>query len=277
MIGFATAITVPTLAPEPIFSIFGLPITNSMFWGVLSSIIVVGFFTYVMRRSTVKPKSRLAFAVENLVDYMLDMSIQNFGDRKKAMKFFPLLFTLFCLILFSNLSSLIPGIGTVNIGYQGVHVPLLRAFTLDLNATLAMAVFVNVLVQIAAFRELGVKKHLEHYFTNKPWNPMNIGLGLIEVFSELIRNVTLSMRLFGVMYAGEVLIRVFGIIGGDIGWLTMLPTYLLEVFFCLIQAYVFMVLSLVYLSMGTHNEDAHTEDEDHSLAANKPIVEAVRD
>lgn len=262
---FGADIAIP-LAAEPIFKVFGLTITNSMFFGVISAIIVVSILLAVARRSTVRPKSKFAFAVEALVDYMFDLCVQNFGDRKTASRFFPLLFTLFFFILFSNLSSLIPGVGTINIAYNGTWVPLFRAFTIDLNATLAMAVLVSVLVQVVAIRELGLKKHLEHYFTNKPWNPMNIVLGLIEVLSELIRVITLSMRLFGVMYAGEVLIHVFGILGGYFGWASMFPVYVLEAFYCLIQAYVFMMLSTVYLAMGMRHEDVHAEstDNDHS-------------
>jgi len=264
---FAEASVGVPLSAEPIVDIFGLHFTNSMLYGLIMSAVIVGLLGWAASRSRVHPMSRLAFAAEQGVDWIFDMCVQNFGTREKAAKFFPLLFTLFIFILFANLSSLIPGVGTVNVTHNGEQVPLLRAFTVDLNATLAMAILVNVTVQVAAFRELGLKAHLKHYFTDKPWNPLNFVIGLIEILSELIRNITLSMRLFGVMYAGEVLIHVIGILGGNFGWLTQLPVYLLEMFFCLIQAYVFLMLSTVYLAMATRHDGAEHAPESAESAA----------
>jgi F-type H+-transporting ATPase subunit a len=89
---------------------------------------------------------------------------------------------------------------------------------------------------------------------------MNLFIGLNEVFGELLRIVTLSMRLFGVIYAGEVLIAAVGSIAGNFGWLATVPTVLMEIFFSVIQAYVFMMLSATYLSVALGDEHAHEED-----------------
>lgn len=199
---FAAEGTGVPLAAEPIITFFGLHITNSMLFGLIMAVAVLTFFTMAARRSTLRPESKFGFAVESLVEFVVNLAEQNFGDRRKALKFLPLLLTLFVFILFSNLSGLIPGVGTVNITTDDGVSPLLRPFTTDLNATLAMAILTIGTVQVAAIRELGIKQHLQHYFTNKPYNPMNLFIGLIEVMSEFIRIMTLSMRLFGVIYAG---------------------------------------------------------------------------
>lgn len=269
---FAEATSVP-LAAEPIANFFGLHFTNSMFYGLVMAAIVLGLFTLAARRSTVRPESKFAFAIETGVEMILQLGEDNLGSRKNAVRFMPLLLTLFTFILFSNLFSLVPGVGTVNVATHEGDTPLLRAFTADLNATLAMAILTIGTIQVVAIRELGVKKHLQHYFTNKPWNPMNLFIGLIEVMGEFIRIITLSMRLFGVIYAGEVLIHVVGEMGGNFGWAATFPVYLMEIFFGCIQAYLFMMLSMVYLGIAIHNDD-HTDD-DHSPAEIKPVASGV--
>lgn len=257
------------LAAEPIGHVLGLTITNSMLYGLVIAAVILGLFTWAARHSAEHPGSKFAFAVESLLEFILQLGEDNLGSRQRAIKFMPLLGTLFIFILFSNLCELLPGIGTVNIAYQGESVPLLRAFTADLNATLAMAILTIGTIQVVAIRELGIKKHLQHYFTNKPWNPMNMFIGLIEVMGEFIRIMTLSMRLFGVIYAGEVLIHVVGALAGNYGWAATFPIYLLEVFFGVIQAYLFMMLSMVYLGIATH-----TDDHDESSHSDVPITQA---
>lgn len=269
---FASSETGLPLAAEPIADIFGLHFTNSMFYGMIMAVIVLTLFTAAARRSQARPNSKFAFAIESLVEFVLGLGEENFGSREKAIRYMPLLLTLFTFILFSNLCALIPGVGTVNVATAHGETPLLRAFTADLNATLALAILTIGTIQVVAIRQLGIKKHLKHYFTDKPWNPMNLFIGLIEVMGEFIRIITLSMRLFGVIYAGEVLIHVVGELAGNYGWAATFPIYLLEIFFGVIQAYLFMMLSMVYLAIATN--DDHAEEHDDT-AHSQPAVKTV--
>ncbi len=82
--------------------------------------------------------------------------------------------------------------------------------------------------------------------------------------SELIRIMTLSMRLFGVIYAGEVLLHVIGDLAGNLGWAATFPIYLLEIFFSSIQAYLFMMLTLVYMANATKNDHEEHDEEIHT-------------
>jgi len=273
---FATTGTGVPLAAEPIFNLFGLLVTNSMLFGLISAIVIVSLFALAVRHSTVRPTSRFAFAVETLVEFVLDLGEDNFGSRAKAIRYMPLLLTLFVFILFSNSSGLIPGVGSINVTTADGTVPLLRAFTTDLNATLGLALLTIGTVQVTAIRQLGILKHLKHYFTDKPWNPMNLFIGLNEVMGEFIRIITLSMRLFGVIYAGEVLIHVVGSLTGNVAWITTFPLYLMEIFFSLIQAYLFMMLSMVYLAIATNDDHAPSED-DHSPVPVNPVIQAARE
>jgi F-type H+-transporting ATPase subunit a len=92
---------------------------------------------------------------------------------------------------------------------------------------------------------------------------MNLFIGLIEVMGEFIRILTLSMRLFGVIYAGEVLLHVIGEIAGNFGWAATIPVYLMEIFFSAIQAYLFVMLTTVYLSIATAHNHESPEHEDY--------------
>jgi F-type H+-transporting ATPase subunit a len=260
---FAAEGTGVPLAAEPIFNLFGLHITNSMVFGVVMAVLVVWLFNWAAKRSTVKPSGKFVFAIEQLVEFVIKLGEDNFGSRQKAIKHMPLLLTLFTFILFNNIGGLIPGISTLHIATNDGASPLLRPFTTDLNATLALAILTIGTVQFYAITELGILKHLKHYFTNKPWNPMNLFIGLIEVMGEFIRVITLSMRLFGVIYAGEVLIHVVADLSGNFAWAATFPIYLMEIFFGVIQAYLFMMLSMVYLSIATHDDDAHEKEPAH--------------
>jgi len=265
--GFASEATGIPLAAEPIFHFLGLSITNSMFFGVVMAAIVVGLFMWAARRSNVKPGGKFSFAVETLVEAIIKLGEDNFGSREKAIKHLPLLLTLFAFILFSNLAGLVPGIGTVNITTDDGVSPLLRPFTTDLNATLAMAILTIGTIQFYAITELGILGHLKHYFTDKPYKPLNLFIGLLDVMGEFIRIITLSMRLFGVIYAGEVLIHVVGELAGNFGWAATFPVYLMEIFFGVIQAYLFMMLAMVYMAIATRNDHAeHPPTPDHSSA-----------
>jgi F-type H+-transporting ATPase subunit a len=253
--------TEPLAAPK-LFSIGPLDITNAMLFMVITAVATVGILYSAAKLSQLYPKSRFAYYTELLMDALWETAAGTFGDRKAAQKYLPLLATLFTFILVGNLSGsgLLPGVGTL-VAHSGDTVtPLLRPFTTDLNATLAMAIFTIGLVQITAIRELGIKGHLKHYFASPLYNPMNIFIGLNEVFGELLRIVTLSMRLFGVIYAGEVLISAVGALAGNFGWLATVPTVLLEIFFSIIQAYVFMMLTATYLSVAVGGE--HEEHKD---------------
>jgi F-type H+-transporting ATPase subunit a len=267
------AIETEPLAAEKLFNVGPLPVTNAMVFGVLTAAFVLSILLLAARWTSLHPKSKLAYAFELLLDFIWGVAISTFGDRKTALKHLPLLATLFIFILVGNLSGsgMLPGVGTINYTHDGITSALLRPFTTDLNATLSMAILTIGLVQFYAIKELGVRGHLRHYFASPLWNPMNLFIGLNEVFGELLRIVTLSMRLFGVIYAGEVLISAVGQLAGNFGWIAAVPTVLLEIFFSVIQAYVFMMLSATYLSVAVGSNENHKQEpaDDNKLQAAK--------
>lgn len=270
----ATTEGVPVSA-EPIFQIGGFTVTNAMLMGALIGLLLIVLFVIAGAKSTVRPKSNFAFFFESVVQFMLVTLAANFGgDEKKARKFVPLFFAFFVFILLNNLFGLLPGMsGTVYLTTDtGVKAALLRPFTTDLNGTFALSVIAIGTVQFYAIRERGLLGHIKHYFsiTEPWWNPMNAFLGPIEIISETTRLITLALRLFGVIYAGEVLLHVITQLAGDFAIIGTIPIVLMEIFFASLQAYLFIMLSSVYLQMGT----AHDESKNQHSPAPMPKATA---
>ena len=235
------------LAAERLFDFGPLPVTNSMVFGIAMAVLVLLLFGSVARASQLWPKSRLAYWFESFTDLVMGMVIDTFsGDRKRAMHHFPLLITLFVFILVCNLSGLLPGVGTITFN----NTPLLRAWTTDLNSTLAMATLALATVHIYALKEVGGKGYFRHFFSGNLKNPINIFIGLNELFGEVLRLVTLSLRLFGVIYGGEALLFAIAALSGNLAWAATLPIMFLEIFVALVQAYLFMMLTASYLVMA---------------------------
>jgi F-type H+-transporting ATPase subunit a len=251
---------VEPLGAQGLFNIGPLTITNTMLTGVVVAVLLLVVFVRAARTSQISPKSKLAFYVESLVELVLGLLIELFGDRQKAMRYFPLLLTLFLFILACNLTGILPGIESITYFHNGQHTSLFRAWTTDLNSTAALAVLTMAVVQVHAVRSIGAKGYFQHFFTHQPWKPMNLFVGLLDVFGEIMRLVTLALRLFGVIYGGEALLFAIAATTGNFGWAGMLPIMFLEIFFCFVQAYLFMMLSASYLVMSTslHEQEAHS-------------------
>lgn len=231
-----------------------------MLFGILTAVLILGLFSLAARASQLWPKSRLAFYVETFVELVFGLIVDSFGDRKKAARHFPLLLSLFVFILASNLSGLLPGVGTFTYNVNGTETSFLRAWTTDLNSTLALAVLSLSVVHIYAIRELGARGYFHHFFNS--WKPMSLFISFNELFGEVLRLVTLSLRLFGVIYGGEALLHAISDLAGNFGWASSLPIMFLEIFFSLVQAYLFMMLTTTYLVMSTTHggqDESHNE------------------
>ncbi len=261
MLPFFASSDAQPLAPQILFHLGPLPFTNSMLFGIIGAIFLLGLFGMVAKATQLWPKSRFAFSVETLVETILGLLLESFGDRKKAMRHFPLLFTLFVFILINNLSGLLPGVDSITLGVAGVSVSLFRSWTTDLNATIAMAVLSLGTVHYYAVRDIGVKGYIHHFFSGNLKNPMTYFIGLNELFGEILRLVTLSLRLFGVIYGGEALLSAIASLAGNFGWAATLPVMFLEIFVSLVQAYLFMMLTASYIVMSTtHGEESESHE-----------------
>lgn len=250
------------VAAEPLFKIAGLTITNAMLTGVVVGLIVLAIFFTAAARTKVRPTSKFAYFVESIIEFVTSTITANFnGDDKKARKFAGLFITFFVFIFINNMSGLLPGMGGAlyAVNHEGVKQAFLRPFTTDLNGTLALATVTMATVQFYAIRTRGGFGYIKHFFsvTTPWWNPMNFFLGPLEIISEATRLVTLALRLFGVIYAGEVLLHVIAGLTGNFAWAGTVPIVAMEIFFASIQTYLFIMLSSVYLQMGTTHDESH--------------------
>lgn len=248
-----------SIKPESLFEIAGITVTNSMLFGWICAILIIFLLIAAQKRLRVGGKKSVAEVIEVGTEFIMGLVHQSFNNREKTLKYAPIFVTMFFFILFNNILGLFPGVGT-SIVYNGQ--PLLKAFTTDLNGTAAMAIFGMVIVQIISIKESGLKKHTKHYFPLHPLNPANYLIGAFEIFTELTRLLSLGLRLFLNIAIGEVLISVAAYLGSGLAPITALPFTLLEVGVSILQAFIFVVLCIAYLSAtmshGEHSEE-HTK------------------
>lgn len=270
---FASSDIHVSLKAEKVFSLGGFDVTNSIVYGLLCALLIAAVMIYAARRIKVRPGKGFATIIEIIVEYVAGMLAGPFGSRERAAKFVPVFGFYFIFIMFNNLLGLVPLVGPgVYSSIEGGQVPLFRPFTADLNATIAMSVAAIVIVQYLSIKEQGGKKHLQHYFTDKPLNPINMFIGLLEVFSEFTRILSLSLRLFLNTAVGEILIAVFTsmILASGRTPIAALPIFMFEALVAYIQAYVFTILAGTYLGMAIAHAGEHHEA-DHST----PVSEGV--
>ncbi|MBM3256027.1 MAG: F0F1 ATP synthase subunit A [Candidatus Moranbacteria bacterium] len=238
-----------SLVPETLTKISGFAITNTLItsWLVMALLIITAYF--VGRKPKMMPGK-----AQNLAEYVIETLLSFFegvwGNKEKVQRFFAFLATFFIFILLCNWFGLIPGVGTVGI-YEEVHgkrefLPLLRSLNSDLNATVAWAIISVITTQIAGIVFLGVGKHLGKFFNFK--SPIDFFVGILELISEVSKIISFSFRLFGNVFAGEVLLMVMMFL---VPYILPLPFFMLEMFVGLIQALVFTTLTLVFLKMAT--------------------------
>lgn len=239
--------------------------TNSLLvtWLVMLVLVVVGIL------AGRNPK-RIPRGLQNAFEYVFELLIGLMDtvtlDRKKSERFFPFLATFFLFIFAANFTDVLPGVGTIGLNEVAEHggeltvsfIPFFRPPSSDLNFTVALGVVSVMTAQILGIASLGFFKHMGKFFTFKK-GPIYTFVGLLELVSEIAKMVSFSFRLFGNIFAGEVLLTVIAAI---VPFVVPLPFYALEVFVALVQALVFTMLSLVFFTMATASHDEHEEHAD---------------
>jgi F-type H+-transporting ATPase subunit a len=241
-----------SIAAEPIAHIGSFPITNAM----LGSLLAAGTLA-VLARSLSKRISMVPGKMQNIaemvIEYLLNLMDGVTGSRTKTKRFFPIVATIFLFILTMNWFGLLPFFGSIGIHEEidghNVLVPFFRGGTADLNMTMAIAMISVIAAQVFGVMYIGVKKHLRKYFNP---NPAMAFPGIIEFIGEFTKIISFSFRLFGNIFAGEVLLLV---ISNLVPLIAPLPFYFLEIFVGLIQALVFALLSLVFFTIASTAEE----------------------
>lgn len=236
------------IAAEKLFEFFGLPITNTLLmgWTVVALLGGAGFF--IFKKISPVP-SLLQNIFELVTEKFLDAMEGMFGSREHAEKYFPIVATIFLFILASNWLGIFPGIGSVGL-YEAregktVFVPLFRSAASDLNFTLALAISTVVLINVFGVAALGFRKHLNRFFSIK--NPIDFFVGILEFISEIAKMISFAFRLFGNVFAGEVLLVITAFL---VPYFVPVPFLALEIFVGFVQALVFAMLTMVFISIA---------------------------
>ncbi len=243
-----------SLVAEPIFHVGPLAISNSMLLGLMGTALVVWLLIYTAGRLKAGQPTRLSTAIFWVFELLLGTVEEVLGDRAKARRLAPLAITMFFVIMFNNWMGLLPFVGPLT--YNGQ--PLFRGLAADLNFTLALAVITMVTAQIWAIRTHGFRGNIGRYLGNPFKDPMHVFEGFLELVAEFSRLIALAMRLFGNVFGGEVLLVVMAFITAYASPLTLPPFMVLELFVGAIQAYIFFMLTVVFVSLAStpHHTDS---------------------
>jgi F-type H+-transporting ATPase subunit a len=232
------------LSAEQIGTIFGIPLTNTllMSWIVMALLFI---FAIVVRSKLSLIPGKFQTFVELLFTYVYDFIETTLEDSTWAKRIFPLLLTLFLFIALANLLEFTPGVGSFTIVHDGETAPLLRSMNTDLNVTLALTFIVMFAIEFAGIFALGIFRYAGKFINFS--SPINFVVGLIELVSELSRFVSFSFRLFGNIFAGEVLIAVVSFF---VPYFLPAPLMAFEMFVGIVQGAVFALLTLFFVKMA---------------------------
>jgi len=247
-----------SVSAEKLFTVLGFPVSNSLLTTILVSLVLIWFAALFQENLRQIPR-RFQAAIEMMYELLLNTCESVIGRKDVAREIFPFVATQFLFILLSNYTGLIPGFGSLT---TDAH-PIFRAPTSDLNTTVALAVITVIYIQYLGIKHLGAREYASRFFTKS--SIIDGMVGFQELISEFIRIISFSFRLFGNIFAGEVMIAV-------VTWLMIsyfpyvailpLPFYLLEIFVGLIQAVVFSFLTIIFTSLAVTSH--HAPDPAHA-------------
>jgi len=244
-----------SIAAEKLFSIGPLPVTNSLLvtWIAIVIFLVIGIL--VRLKKNIVPTG-LQNVVESILEYFYQTVCDVFEDEQKGRKYFPLIMTIFLFVLLINWLGLLPGFGSIGFyrfeeGHEA-FVPLFRGASADLNTTLALALISVFMTQVYSIQSLGFKGFLHRFIRNPFTNFIMFFVGILELIAEIAKIISFSFRLFGNIFAGEVLLIVMLTLTK---FIVPVPFLFLEIFVGLIQALIFSLLTLFFIKIATTTEE----------------------
>ncbi len=239
-----------SLAAEPVFYLGAFPVTNAFLTSVLLSLIVAILLLFLPRKLSYIPTG-VQNGLEWVYEQLMGLVNSVVGDQKLSREVMPLISTFFLFIILHNWLGLLPGFGAI--GFHEIHegkevfVPLLRGSNSDINQTLALSLVTVTALQYYGFKYNG-KSYLKKFFNFK--NPITVFVGFLELISDLVKILSFTFRLYGNIFAGEVLLIV---ISAFVPYIAPIPFLALEIFAGFIQAVVFCMLSLVFFKQATQS------------------------
>lgn len=233
-----------SLAPGILFHIGSFPVTNALVTTLLIDLIIVALVVLFRISFSLYPKG-IQNCLEMLYEYFYDSTKE---VSNKVNIIYPWVTTFFIFIVISNLLGQFPGFETIRFfaagsGEEGV--PLFRTATSDLNVTLAFAVISIVMCHFYSVKYTGIKGYIGRFISFKMF-PIFMFVGLLEFIGEFTKVISLSCRLFGNLFAGET---VMGTVSSMFAFGLPLPFMVLELMVAVIQAIVFAMLTMAFMSI----------------------------
>jgi len=255
---------ITNITPETIFTIGNFKITNSTIMSVFILLLICSFCYFIIRKYKLEP-NKSQTAIEILFESILNFIDQITGDRKYTVKIFPLIASFFIYIGISNLIGLIPGLTTIKIN----DTSLFRSPTTDFNTTFGLALASVILLQIVSIIDWGLFGHLGKFvkfkevylgfkegFKSGIMSLIDFAIGLLDIIGEIAKVISLSLRLFGNMYAGEILAII---ILGSFAYIIPIAWTAMNILSGIIQALVFGSLITAYYMLAIKIKEAEEE------------------
>ena len=244
------------IAAETLFTVYGFPVTNSLIMAFFV-FAILGSVAYVIHAHSRLIPAPLQNAVEMVLEGFLGLMERITGSRDHARRFVPIVATIFLFILLSNWLGILPGVGSIGLieekdGHEQ-FLPLFRSAASDLNVTLALGTVAVVLINGMGVATKGFGGYFTKFFPIKRLLSFSfIGIvdffvGILEFISEFAKIISFSFRLFGNIFAGEVLLVIMGFL---MPYAAPLPFLGLELFVGFVQALVFAMLTVVFTSIA---------------------------
>lgn len=235
-----------SLQPEYVLQFLGVGITNTFLTTFLVTILLglAGWFFYARRASH---NNTLVNGLRILIYELLLLTDMVTQDRALSKRILPLIATFFLFIFTANLLALTPGFfGSFYVEGAAGKFALLRSPNSDLTTTLALATFSMLSIQFFSWKALGFLRYVRRFLDLT--GPIRFVLGFFEMLSEGVRVLSFSFRLFGNVFAGEILLLVIAFL---VPYILPLPFMFLEIFVGIVQAFIFAILTLVFIKTST--------------------------
>jgi len=253
---FASSSPDISIAPETLFHVGPLLITNSQLLGAVGILVILVVFGVAAFQIKRNKHGRFAHAILWLFENLYDTTVEVIGNKRVARKVLPLAVTLMFFFLINNWLGLLPVVGSIT--YHGHE--LLRGAAADMNTTFALAIVSMATAQIWAIKRRGFFGNMTRYFSNPLKDPLHAVVGILEFIAEFTRTIALGLRIFGNVFGGEVLLAVIAFLTSYAAPLALPVFYGLELFVGAVQAYVFFMLTIAFISLGLPDgEEAHQE------------------
>ncbi len=254
----ATTMHAPTLASDLLMQIGPLEIRNTMLMAWMGMALLTLLAVLVARTKYKRVPGRFQAAAELIIEGVFGLADSVLQDKKLTRRVFPVVATFFLYILVSNWMGILPGVGSITVEHAGKAVPLFRSLAADVNTTLAFSLISVIMTQALGIATIGILPYVRKYIV-MPWEkPYGIGMfvGLLELIGEFARLISFAFRLFGNIFAGEVLLVVIFYLAP---YIVPIPFLGMELFVGVIQALVFTMLTLVFLKMAVtaHSDPSH--------------------